>query len=116
MALKHAQPGEVVHLGPMESEALAGAKTAAIVKTAAFEAVRMVVPAGKEIPSHEVSGHITLQCIEGRIQVGLETGALELCPGDWVYLEGGVPHSVRGVEDSSLLLTVLFDGRNSSAR
>lgn len=109
MALKHARPGEVVNLRPLGREALAGAKTGAIVKSDAFEAVRLVVQAGKEIPSHKVAGPITLQCIEGRVQLGLETGTLDLGPGDWVYLEGGAPHSVRGVEDASLLLTILFE-------
>jgi quercetin dioxygenase-like cupin family protein len=34
--------------------------------------------------------------------------SLELSAGQWVYLEGGVPHSLRGIEDTSLLLTILF--------
>jgi quercetin dioxygenase-like cupin family protein len=29
--------------------------------------------------------------------------------GEWVYLDGGEPHSVKGIEDSSLLLTILFE-------
>jgi quercetin dioxygenase-like cupin family protein len=109
MALKRAAPREVVSLQPFGA-ALSGARTAAIVKTAAFEAVRLVVGKGSVIPSHKVPGHSTLHCIEGRVRLGLEGGDLDLRAGDWVYLEGGEPHSVAGVEDSSLLLTILFDG------
>ena len=35
----------------------------------------------------------------------------ELCAGDWVYLGRGAPHSIHGIEDSSLLLTIFFDER-----
>lgn len=33
-----------------------------------------------------------------------------LRPGDWVYLDRGAPHSLSAFLDSSLLLTVHFDG------
>ena len=108
MALKHAQPGGVVDLRPL-GDGLAGAKTSAIVRTPSFEAVRLVVPAGAEIPTHEVPGRIMLHCVEGRVELGLAEGATGLEAGDWLYLEGDEPHSVRGLEDASLLLTILFD-------
>lgn len=107
MALKHAAPGEVVHLQPLRS-ALPTAKTTALIKSDRFEAVRLVVPAGTTIPSHRVEGYITLLCLEGHavLEAG---GEIELRPGDWTYLDRGAPHSVRGVEHSVLLLTILFD-------
>lgn len=107
MALRHARPEEVVDLRPLGA-ALDGAKTSALVKTSAFEAIRLVVPAGVEIPPHKVSGHITLQCIEGHVQLGTSNAVLDLRASDWVYLEGGEMHWVKGVESSSLLLTILF--------
>jgi quercetin dioxygenase-like cupin family protein len=109
MALKHAGPGEVVDLRPLGDD-MGGAKTRAIVRTRSFEAVRLVVPAGTEIPSHRVEGEITLHCIEGHARLGLADGTVDLRRGDWVYLAGGTPHSVHGIEDASLLLTILFDG------
>lgn len=109
MALKHAAPGEVVDLRPLGPRLAAG-KTRAIVRTASFEAVRLVVPAGTEIPKHKVPGPITLQCIEGHVRLGLTDGTVELRAGDWVHLEGGAPHSVKGIEDTSMLLTILFEG------
>jgi quercetin dioxygenase-like cupin family protein len=108
MALKHAAPAEVVDLRPLGSR-LAATRTHALVRTASFEAVRLVVPAGTEIPSHKVRGQITLQCIEGHAQLGLTDETIDLRAGDWVYLDGDVPHSVKGIEDASLLLTILFE-------
>lgn len=108
MALKHARPEEVVDLRPLGA-ALDGTKTAAIVKTSAFEAIRLIVPADTELPPHKVSGHITLHCIEGHAQLGTRKAVLDLRAGHWVYLEGDEMHWVKGVEPSSLLLTILFD-------
>ncbi|MDN5567180.1 MAG: cupin domain-containing protein [Paracoccus sp. (in: a-proteobacteria)] len=108
MALKHAKPGEVVDLRPLGS-GLANARTSAIVRTPSFEVVRLVVPAGSEIPTHQVPGRIMLHCIEGRVRIGLAAGPAELGAGDWLYLEGGEPHSLQGIRDASLLLTILFD-------
>ena len=101
MALVHAAPGEIVNLG-------AGEKTAALVKRDRFEAVRLVVVAGATIPTHQVDGFITLYCLEGHavLEAGRE---IALRRGDWVYLDRNARHAVRGIEDSALLLTILFD-------
>ena len=107
MALNHAEPGEVMHLQPLGAS-LPMSKTSALMKSDRFEAVRLVVPAGTTIPSHQVEGFITLFCLEGYVLLGVDR-EIELRPGDWVYLERGSPHSVRAVEDSALLLTILFD-------
>ena len=107
MALKHAKPGDIVDLSPLGPR-LETFRTAAIVKTEAFEAVRLVVRAGDTIPAHKVAGPIMLHCLEGRAVIGLGDGEVELGSNDWILLEGGEPHSVRGVENSSLLLTIIF--------
>jgi len=108
MALKHAAPGEVVDLRPLGPR-LSAARTHAIVRTSSFEAVRLIVPAGVEIPSHKVPGRITLQCIEGHAQLVLTDETIDLRSGDWIYLDGNEPHSVEGIENTSLLLTILFE-------
>ena len=105
MALAHARPSEVIGLSPA-SEA-DGPGTAALVKTDRFEAVRLVVRKGTEIPSHKVRGYVTLYCVEGCIELG--PSGIELGAGDWVYLKRAEPHSVRDIEDSVLLLTIHFD-------
>jgi quercetin dioxygenase-like cupin family protein len=106
--MPHARPGEVVDLRPLGAE-LRSARTTAIVKTGSFEAARLIVRAGAEIPPHQVTGCITLHCLEGRVLLGLAETSLELAAGEWLYLEGGTRHSVKGLEDSCLLLTILFE-------
>lgn len=106
MALNHAEPGEVVNL--LQPSAERSGRTAAIVKRDRFETVRLVVAGGATIPSHKVDGFITLLCLKGHVVIEADED-IELRAGDWVYLERGAPHGVRGIEDSALLLTILFD-------
>ncbi|MCS3731698.1 cupin [Bradyrhizobium betae] len=107
MALQHAKPGEIVDLRPLGGK-LRDAKTAAIIKSERFEAVRLIVLAGTKIAPHKVPGNVMLHCLEGRISLGLPDSAVVLSAGEWVYLTGGVIHSLDGIEDSSLLLTILL--------
>jgi len=107
VALVHAKAGDVVDLQPPGPER-ARKGTAALTKTDRFEAVRLVVPAGKSIPEHAVSGQITLYCLEG--QAILRAGrAIALRAGQWVYLDRGEPHSLEAIGDCALLLTIMFD-------
>ena len=107
MAVHHACSGEVVDLRPLGSD-LSEARTAAIVKSDTFEAVRLIVPAGHKIPPHRVDGEITLFCLEGCVRLGHSDTEVDLSAGEWVYLHGGVTHSVEGLKDASLLLTIHF--------
>jgi quercetin dioxygenase-like cupin family protein len=114
MALRHAHAGQIVDLQPLGT-GLKQARTAAIVKSETFEAVRLVVQAGGDIKPHKVDGPITLHCLEGRALLRLPTATLELSAGQWVYLDGGEPHSISAIEDTSFLLTILFSFGNRGA-
>jgi quercetin dioxygenase-like cupin family protein len=107
MALHHAKPGEIVDLGPLGPR-LKDVKTAALIKGDHFEAIRLIVHAGDEIPQHKVSGEITLLCLEGHVELGVDPTPIALRANEWVYLLGGAPHSVKAIEDSSLLLTIFL--------
>ncbi|MCC0025172.1 MAG: cupin [Hyphomicrobiaceae bacterium] len=107
MALKHAQSGEVIDLRPL-GDKLQERKTYALVKTDEFEAVRLIIAKGDEIPSHKVTGQITLLCLEGQVSIEVPDSTISLSKDDWVYLEGSELHSVRAHEDSALLLTIML--------
>jgi quercetin dioxygenase-like cupin family protein len=111
MALKHAKSGEVVDLRPLGDE-LKDAKTSAIIKAEHFEAIRLIVHAGSVIPTHEVAGNIMLHCLEGHVRLGLGNGDIHLKPGEWVFLDRSEYYSIAGVEDSCVLMTILFPGRS----
>ena len=109
MSIQHAKPGEVIQL-PLGS-ALCSSKTMNLAKTGDLELIRLVMPAGKEIPTHKAPGEITVQCLEGRVAFTAEGKTQELTAGQLLYLTAGEPHAVKGIEDSSLLVTLLL-GKN----
>ena len=109
MALKHIAPGEKVDLKALQ-KAGSGAKTSALVKSSYFEAVHLVLRSGSTIQPHAVDGPITLQCLRGAVLVEAAR-KLELHTGEWLYFEPREQHGLTALQDSSLLLTIIFDGR-----
>ena len=107
MAISHAQPGEVIDVRPLGS-ARTGARTTALVKTENLEVIRLVIPRGKEIPTHKTRGQVTVHCLEGRLNFTTDGITHELRAGHMLYLQGEQPHSVLGIDDASLLVTVTF--------
>jgi quercetin dioxygenase-like cupin family protein len=107
MALHHAKAGEKVHLLSLPV-ATPGMKTAALVKTDAFESAQLVLGSGQMISPHSVPGYVILHCLEGDAILDARD-RVELKPGDWVYLDRGEQHSLTALEDSSILLTILFE-------
>ena len=104
MAIPHAARGEVVSLPRLDG----AERSTALVKTDRFETIHLVVPAGSTIPPHSVAGHTTFQCLKGRIALSFGEGMVVLEAGDWLYLDPAEQHAVEGLEDSALLLTILF--------
>jgi quercetin dioxygenase-like cupin family protein len=51
---------------------------------------------------------MTLHCLEGRVAFTAMGRTLDLTPGSLLFLSAGEPHALRGVEDASLLLTLLL--------
>src|SRR5690606_8514639 len=104
---QHVEAGEIADLAPL-GEGLHEAATHALVKTDRFEAIRLVLPAGATIPEHAVDGPITLLCLEGRVTLHRDGAGLAMREGNWVHLSAGEPHSLEGLQDASLLLTIIF--------
>lgn len=105
MAIPHAEAGEVIVIGPL-GDALAETKTTALFKTALLEVIRLIVPAGKDIPEHAAPGDITVQCLEGAVDFGVAGTTRRLVPGQMLFLSAGTPHALRGVEDAAVLVTI----------
>ena len=107
MAISHAKPGEIVDVRPLGS-ALPSAQTKTLVRAVQVEVIRLVVPAGKDIQEHKAKGEIVVQCLEGRVTFTAFGKTENLETGKLLYLPTGEPHSVKGIENSSLLLTILL--------
>jgi quercetin dioxygenase-like cupin family protein len=107
MAIPHAEPGKKITI-PLLEDAPGDTFTKTLFKVPELEVMRMVVRKGREIPTHSVAGALTLQCLEGRVALDTMGQTQELAPGELLYLPANEPHALKGIEDSSLLLTLLL--------
>lgn len=105
MAQPHAESGQVVSVVPL-GEAIAQARTTALLKAKQLVVVRLVLHAGKSLREHAAPGEVTVHCIEGRVEFTLPRATHVLGPGDWIHLEAHEPHALRAIADASLLVTI----------
>lgn len=107
MSVPHVTSGEAINLAERIDD-IETQNSRALVKTEDFEAILMQVSGGKSLPEHAVTGPLTLQCLRGKARFFVNGTPRELSPGDWLFLEAGVPHSVEAMSDCTLLLTIIF--------
>jgi quercetin dioxygenase-like cupin family protein len=107
MAISHASPGEIVDVRPLGA-ALSTTQTRTLVRAEQVEVIRLVVTAGNEIDEHQAKGEIVVQCLEGRVAFTAFGKTQDLEAGQLLYLPTGEPHKLKGIENASLLLTVLL--------
>lgn len=114
MAIEHAHPGQAVDVLPLGSD-LSTTQTTALFKSRDLEVMRLVLAAGKSLPPHKVPGDITVQCVEGVIDVTTGGKSNLLRAGQLLYLDGNVLHGVTALEDASALVTVALRARPASS-
>lgn len=98
-------PDRVIHV-PLGAGIREG-KSGTLLKTQELELIRLVIPAGKEIPPHRVPNEITVHVIEGLVKFSHDAHELELKPGEVVFLCPLETHSLKGLQDSTVLVTRL---------
>lgn len=105
MAIEHALPGQAIDVQPLGSSLSTG-KTTALFKSNDLEVMRLVLLEGKSLPPHKVPGEITIQCVEGALDVTAGGKSHVLRAGHLMYLSGNVLHGVTALQDTSALVTV----------
>lgn len=107
MATHHAEPGEIVDLKSWAQD-LPFEQTKVIIKTKELELVRLVIPAGKQIPEHKVTGPIVIHCLDGELIITAMNTNTCLTTGHLLYLKPGEPHALKSVSNSIVLLSIIF--------
>ena len=109
MAIHHALSGELIDIRPLNDK-LKTTPTTALFKSSHLEVSRTVLRAGKDVPPHDVMGEMTVQCLEGRVELAVAGIRRSMRAGDLVCLADGETHSLKAIEDSSVLITMLLHG------
>ncbi|MCB1930452.1 MAG: cupin domain-containing protein [Rhodocyclaceae bacterium] len=107
MAITRAAAGDLLDISPV-GPSLAQSESGLLIRAEHLEVFRLVLPAGKRTPGHSAAGAITIQCLEGRVELETEAGTQVMSPGTLVYLADAQPHAVEALEDAALLITVLL--------
>jgi nucleotide-binding universal stress UspA family protein/quercetin dioxygenase-like cupin family protein len=101
-----ANPGETIDVRPLAAS-LASAHTRTLLRTAAMEVVRLIVRAGQEIPQDTSKGEVIVHCLEGQVACTALGKTQTLGAGEMLVLPAREPHSLEGIHDASILMTIL---------
>lgn len=107
MATHHAEPGELIDI-PTWADEFEEEKTKSIAKLKEMQFVRLVLKAGQEFSEHKVSGPISVYCVDGEFELTAEEVTQVVKEKQMIYLAPGVLHSLKGIRDSVILLTIVF--------
>lgn len=97
--------GRVVNLRPSGDHS--ESKSSNLFKTDRMEVVRLILPAGKKLPSHTAPGEMTVQCLVGGVDFTVGEVVHPLKEGQLLHLTAHEAHAVVSREDAILLLTIV---------
>lgn len=107
MSIPHAASGELIDVRPLGGN-LRQTSSRVLVRADHIEVFRLVLAAGKTEKEHKASGAITIQCLEGAVELDVRGRTQMLHAGSMMYLSDAEPHALKALEDSSLLVTMLL--------
>ena len=95
------------HLESLGREAQAGQdRTIILLKTDSLRLIVRTLSAGTTLPTHKAPGPITVQVLDGHIEFTAGEQTKPIRKGEVLALENGVPHSVKALQPSAILITV----------
>lgn len=102
---------DVDELRRAESWRTRGHNAKTLVKAPNLRVVLIAFRAGASLGEHRAPGPITLQTLSGHLRLKLPGQVVEAPAGSLLALEQTLPHDVEAREDSVLLLTVSWPGK-----
>lgn len=98
-------------LRPQSSD---GQNAKTLVKYDDLRIVLMVLKAQARVTDHKADGRISIQTLRGHIRMRARGRTFDPPAGSLLSLDRGLTHDVEALEDSALLLTVAWRGRDGS--
>lgn len=108
MSIQHFAPGEVINIRPY-GDNFEEATSETLIRESHIEVFRFILKAGKTTPEHTAAGALTMQCIEGEVELDLAGDKRTLQAHNLVYLSAGAAHTVKALADTTLLITILLE-------
>jgi quercetin dioxygenase-like cupin family protein len=97
-----------------EPQSSDGQNAKTLVKYDDLRIVLMVLKAQARVPDHKADGRISIHTVRGHIRMRALGRTFDLPAGSLLSLDRGLTHDVEALEDSALLLTVAWRGRDGN--
>lgn len=78
-----------------------------LIKTDDVEVVQFNIPTGRDVPTHAAQGEVLLHCLQGSVTVHIGAVKHMMRVGQLLNAAKGSPISIFGIEDASLLVTIV---------
>ncbi|HEU4564455.1 MAG TPA: cupin domain-containing protein [Gemmatimonadaceae bacterium] len=98
-----------------ELAAAHGRSARTLVKDGPLRVTLVAVSPGGELREHRADGPITIQVLDGEIELRTGERSWTLAAGTLFALDAGIPHAVRSARGGIFLLTVVFPAAGESA-
>lgn len=106
MAIDHAKRGQLINLNKWPA-GLEPGQSHAVAITDYMEIARLMLDAGKELPTHAIDHPIIIHCLSGLVELVTPRARQSIGAGQLLYLDANDPHSLNAFEDSEVLLTII---------
>lgn len=80
-----------------------------LVKEGSLNVVLTAIRKGGTLGEHEAPGPATVLVVEGRVRMHVGDRIVEMGAGEMVAFDAHVRHDVVALEDSAILITIVFD-------
>lgn len=100
----HAEPHASTH----------GHRQASLAHRGPLRLVLFAFEPGASLPEHRAPGHVVIQCLRGRLEVDAAGGTETLSEGDALVIDPDVPHGVRALAESDMLLMIAMAPRETT--
>ncbi len=87
-----------------------GQNAKTLIKYDTFRVVLVALQAGKTLPEHRTEGRISVHVLSGHVEVKADGRTFSLRAGSLLALDHNLPHDVRALQESSVLLTIAWPG------
>lgn len=82
-----------------------GVKTKKVLSHGNFSVILISIEKGKELPTHVANSDAVILVVEGEIIFTIEGEEYELGLNDMYEFQKDVPHSIKAIQNSKILLT-----------
>lgn len=97
---------EIKHLHDMIEFPQQGVLSKTVVENPTCDVDLFMLPAGEKISGHTASRDAAVLILQGEADFQLGEEWHQVKPGDWFFMEAGLPHALNSVKDLVFLLTL----------